>query len=487
MSIAIRLAKKIEEQRAPLFIFRDIVIGVFASIHAGGGFGNKFYTEASCISVFILLFPYISRLKLFILGAVLLFCVLQPALMQSPMLLAVILVSNKQTKNAIVVLLGSGLQLIGGYNPYYLPIYIIPIVVIAATPYLKLRRNPVQIVGLILIGINLIPTLVNHEAPKGHQEYDLEYRIDIRDLYGSPNHDNTYTSINDSGDYKSANVIVLEHDPLHGLAFFNWSQKRLWTENQYYGAPLLRIATALDGFLYSNLGCRVDGFRLRLLGEANHSEHNHYISRTCGKLVFSDSDFLTNGAIGYQKNLIDSLFSEFSVAHIILYGTSICFVISLLFKRDGFALALMLILSISIYIITYIQPIDIRICDTVEPWPHSKGVGGIATGLSSQHGIKTVSRIGCAQILCIARSASGVHRNEKVIVLEGGSSVEISNVTFEAIDLPMGECKGVFDAIPLRKRGDNQLGDCIQNFENVIIIGTNSAKKNSKMIYEASK
>jgi hypothetical protein len=135
----------------------------------------------------------------------------------------------------------------------------------------------------------------------------------------------------------------------------------------------------------------------------------------------------------------------------------------------------------------HIQSVDIRVCDTGSPWPHSKGVGGIASALVDDYGIKSVARRGRAQVLGVARNSSATHQNEKVIFLEGGASVKIGNVTFEALDLPMGLSDGIIDAIPLRKKGENHLGKCIQEFGNIVLIGTNSARSNAKAIYESIK
>jgi hypothetical protein len=133
------------------------------------------------------------------------------------------------------------------------------------------------------------------------------------------------------------------------------------------------------------------------------------------------------------------------------------------------------------------QTVDIRICDNQSPWPHSKGIGGIGSDVSDDSGIKTVSRSGRAQILGIARNAFGSHRNEKVIVMEGGSSVKIGQTTYEALDLPLGESDGIIDAIPIRRIGSDDLGKCLQKIESIVLIGTNSARSNSKTIYDAAK
>lgn len=482
-----QLCAKEEGLYAPLFLSKDLAIGLVAAIYGGGGFGSKFITEASFICTCLLLLPKTPKLKAFMIGAIVVLGLLEPALMQSPMLVATLLLANDHGKSAILVLLGSALQLIGGYNPFYLPIYLIPVVFAAASPLVVLNSRVVKIIGALLITVNIVPTVFPQQTPSGHQDFEPAYRIDIAKHYGAFDPVNTFTSIDDHGDHKSAKVMVLEHDPPHGLASHNWSQKRLWTNNQYFGAPLLRIAAVLDGFLYSNLGCRVDGLRLRLLGEAHAYEHNHHISKKSGKLVFSDSDYLTNGAIGYQKHLIDALFSKFSMAHAILFGTAICCALCFAQGSNAFAVPITVVVALATCISVHNQTIDIRICDTGAPWPHSKGVGGIASAVIDDYGIKTVARRGRAQVLGIARNSTGTHCNEKVIVLEGGASVKIGNVTFEALDLPMGESDGIIDAIPLRRKGENHLGKCIQKFGNVVLIGTNSAKSNSKAIYEAIK
>jgi hypothetical protein len=349
------------------------------------------------------------------------------------------------------------------------------------------KTQVIHIVTLLLLIVGILPTLTPQKSPLGHQGFAFPYRIDVAKRSNTISAASTYTSIDDHGDYTSAKVVVLEHDPPHRIATHNWSQKRLWSENQYFGAPLLRIATELDGFLYSNLGCRVDGLRIRLLGEGHRSEHNSILSKRSGQLFFSDSDMLNNGAIGYQKNLTEALFQRFSIAHGILVTSCACLILALWSRTKPFALPIMAICLLTICIAINLQTVDIRICDRQSPWPHSKGIGGIGAEISEETGIKTVSRNGKAKILAIARNASGSHRDEKVIVMEGSSFVKIGNTTYEALDLPMGNSDGIVDAIPIRQVGCDTPGKCLQKVGDFILIGTNSARTNSKLIYDAAK
>lgn len=475
-----------EEPIAPPFLYQDAILAISAAIYAGGGFGQKFTAEAAFILTALLILVNSPKWGIIAIGGIIGLCLYEPALIQSPPLLGAILVFGKKPKHAILVLLGSALQLIGGFNPFYLPIILIPGILLASWAWTP-KNKLIQITALLLLAVGILPTLVPQKSPLGHQGFAFPYRIEIAKRPDASQAKSTYTSIDDHGDYESAQVMVLEHDPSHGIATHNWSQSRLWTENQYFGAPLLRIATGLDGFLYSNLGCRVDGPRIRLLGESHQTEHNSIISKRSGQLVFSDSDFLNNGAVGYQKNLTDALFQRFSIAHGILLGTTACLILTLWSRTKVIALPLTATVLMTVCIAINFQNVDIRICDTKAPWPHSKGIGGIGSDVSDESGIKTISRSGRAQILGIARNAIGSHRNEKVIVMEGGSSVKIGQTTFESLDLPLGNTDGIVDAIPIRRVGTNDPGKCRQKLENVLLIGTNSAKSNSKTIYDAAK
>jgi hypothetical protein len=407
-------------------------------------------------------------------------------LIQSPPLLATILLASNRPKHAILVLLGSALQFIGVINPFYLPVILIPVVVIASLRQCTPNNNSIRIAGALLIAINILPTLLPQKSPLAQQSLAYPYRIDVAKYSEFSSEGTTYASIDDHGEPDSAQIMVLEHDPPHGLATHNWSQSRLWTENQYFGAPLLRIATGLDGFLYSNLGCRVDGSRFRLLGEGHRTEHNSLVSKKSGQLVFSDSDFLINCAIGYQKNLIEALFERFSLAQAILLGTAFSCALSFWKCTKSFGIPIASVVALAACIAIYKQPVDIRICSSNAPWPHSKGVGGIGSEIEQESGIKTVSRYGKAQILAIARGSSATRRTEKVIVMEGNTSVIIGSTTYEAIDLPQGEVDGIIDAIPIRKQGSSETGKCIQKSGNVTLIGTNSARSNSKTIHAAA-
>jgi hypothetical protein len=477
---------KKEEPIAPPFLYQDVILAVTAAIYAGGGFGQKFTAEAAFILTALLILVNSPKWGIIVITGIIGLCLYEPALIQSPPLLGAILLYGKKPKHAILVLLGSALQLIGGFNPFYLPIILIPGILLASWAWAP-KNKLIQITALLLLAVGILPTLAPQKSPLGHQGFAFPYRIEIAKRPDTSQAKSTYTSIDDHGDYESAQVMVLEHDPPHGIATHNWSQSRLWTENQYFGAPLLRIATGLDGFLYSNLGCRVDGPRLRLLGEGHRTEHNSIISKKSGQLVFSDSDGLNNGAVGYQKNLADALFQRFSIAHGILLGTTACFILTLWPRTKVIALPLMATVLLTVCIANNFQNVDIRICDTKAPWPHSKGIGGIGSDVSDESGIKTVSRSGRAQILGIARNANGLHRNEKVIVMEGGSSVKIGQTIYEALDLPMGDSNGIIDAIPIRRIGSDRPGKCLQKSGGILLIGTNSAKSNSKTIYDAAK
>ncbi len=475
-----------EESIAPPFLYQDAILAISAAIYAGGGFGYKFATEAAFILTALLILVNSPKWGIITIGAIAGLCLYQPALIQSPPLLAAILFYGKKPKHGVLVILGSALQLIGGFNPFYIPIILIPGIVLATWAWTPKNRL-IQIATLLLLAVGILPSLAPQKSPMGHQGFAFPYRIEIAKRPGTIQAKSTYTSIDDHGDFESAQVLVLEHDPPHVIATHNWSQSRLWSQNQYFGAALLRIATGLDGFLYSNLGCRVDGPRIRLLGEGHRTEHNSIISKRSGQLVFSDSDCLNNGAVGYQKNLADALFLRFSIAHGILLGTAVCFILTLWNRTSVIALPLMATVLLTACIAINFQTVDIRICDNQSPWPHSKGIGGVGSDVSGESGIKTVARSGRAEILGIARNAFGTHRNEKVVVMEGGSTVKIGQTTYEALDLPLGESDGIIDAIPIRRTGSDDPGKCLQKIGSILLIGTNSARSNCKTIYNAAK
>lgn len=476
-----------EEPMAPPFWYQDIILATAASIYAGGGFGNKFCTEAAFLSAVLLLLVRFRRLMIPLMGVIVMTCILLPSLMQSPFLLAAILLQGKRPSHAILVLFGSALQLLGGFNPFYLPLILLPMGILSLFHTWAGECRSFKAVAFTLLIVNIAPAIIPLKAPEAHQGFAFPYRVDIAKMAGVSNPGTTYSSIDDHGDLVNSEVLVLEHDPAHGLAKFNWSQQRLWPQNQYYGSVLLRIAAGLDGYLYSNLGCRVENSGLRLLGEAHRSEYNSFISKSSGKLIFSDSDFLNNGAIGYQEHLTDALFRRFSYAHSILFGTAICFLLSLWNCTKTAAMILLATISIATCVALKNHKIDIRIIDDRAPWPHSQGIGGIASEVNAEQGILTVGRIGRARILGIARDATATQKNEKVIVMEGGSIVNIGSATFEALDYPLGKADGITDAIPIREIGSKDLGKCIQKTGNTILIGTNSARLNWKTIYDASK
>ena len=475
------------EPKAPLFRLPDTTLVLAASVYAGGGFGEKFVTQASFLVVLLLILVTSKRWMIPILATILVTSLIQPALIQSPPLLAAIFLCSKRPATAVLVLLGSAVQLIGGFNPYYLPLVLLPAAVFSLWKPKAVERPAFKGIATAMLLINLFPAFLITKSPEAHQGFAFPYRVDIAKMPGVLPPGNTYSSIDDHGDIAGSEIQVLEHDPGHGLAQFNWSQQRLWTQNQYYGSALLRIATELDGFLYSNLGCRVDNPDIRWLGEAHRSEYNSLIGKKGGKLVFSDSDFLTNGAIGYQKQLANAMFHRFSFAHFILFGTSIGFLLALWPRTRTVAMILLATVSISACIGLHNQVIDIRIVDDNAPWPHAKGIGGIGAEVDADRGIMTVARAGRARILGIGRDCSATHRDEKVIVMEGGSTVKIGSITFHALDLPLGNTDGITDAIPVRELGSNEPGKCIQKSGKIVLIGTNSARENWKAIYDASK
>ncbi|TAE93244.1 MAG: hypothetical protein EAZ81_00490 [Verrucomicrobia bacterium] len=476
-----------EGAKSPLFPYREIILALLASFYGGGGFGDKFFTETSFLAVSLIIMVTSKKWMILIICTIIITTLFQPALIQSPLLLAGILFSAKKPIHGVIVLLGSAMQHIGAFNPYYIPLILILVSAFMLWRPFDSEKLAFKGITSALLAINILSAFLVTKSPEAHQGFDFPYRVDIAKMTGVQAPGNTYSSIDDQGDLSGSEILVLEHDPKHGLAEFNWSQQRLWTNNQYFGSPLLRIATSLDGYLYSNLGCRVQNSGIRLLGEAHRTEYNSYISKKSGKLIFSDSDFLNNGAIGYQPHLIQATFHKFSHAHFILYGTSLGFIFALWLKSKQTAITIMAAVSVTACIGLHYQKIDIRIVDRNAPWPHSNGIGGIAANVSEEEGIMKVGRTGRAKILGIARDCSATHQNEKVIVMEGGSTVTIGNSIYEALDLPKGIENGINDAIPVRKKGTTEIGSCIQQVGDILLIGTNSAKSNWKKIYDASK
>lgn len=478
---------KKEEPKAPPFLYQEVILALAASIYAGGGFGNKFYTEVAFLISVALLLVRAKRWMIPIVGVILVSSVLLPPLIQSPFLLAAVFLHARRTTQAILILLGSALQLFAGFNPFYLPLFLLPLAIWALFYKRPADCKAAKAVVIALVFANIAPALVPQKAPVAQQSFEFPYRIDVAKNTEDVTRGKTYSSIDDHGDRVNADILVLEHDPGHGFATFNWSQKRLWTQNQYYGSALLRIATSLDGYLFSNLGCRVVNSGMRLLGEAHQGEFNSFISKSTGKLIFSDSDFLTNGAIGYQDHLAHALFRRFSYAHLILYGTAIGLMLALWKKTGTTAMIMLAALSVSALFALHNRAVDIRIVDDRAPWPHSHGIGGIASAVDQEQGIQTVGRMGNARILGIARDSSATHKSENVIVMEGGARVTVDGITFEASDYPLGLSDGIIDAIPIRRVGSEKTGRCILKTEHTTLIGTNSARMNWKRINDASK
>jgi hypothetical protein len=473
-----------EEPKAPPFSWTDVVLAITSAVYAGGGFGQRFVSEAAFIISLLTLIIWERGLKCAALLLILGFCIYQPALMQASPLLAALLIGANRPKQGIIVLIGSSLQLFGGLNPYYIPLILIPLVGLCAIDRWRLNGTVIKILTVAFLAMNILPTLLPLKAPIGHQQFAYPYRIDVAKRMEKSDGGETYSSIDDHGDHRNADILVLEHDPPHGLATENWSQKRLWSENYYFGAPLYRVATTLDGFLYSNLGCKVGNSTIRFLGEAHRTEHNAFISRGGGRTIFSDSDFLNNGAVGYQMHLNSALFERFSLSQAILLFSALASVLALIPKTRVLVTPILITLAISVCIALHNQKIDVRIVTDRQIWPHSKGVAGIGSEINEVTGVITVSRQGKSKILGLARDCTGSHNGERVVVMEGGSIVRIGETLYSAMDLPMGESSGVLDAIPICKLGSNASRSSIVRVDGVTLIGTNSARVNWRKIYE---
>jgi hypothetical protein len=478
---------KKEEPAAPPFLLYDVLLAILCAVYCGGGFGIKFFTEAAFILIATLILVNSSKRGILFIGAIIVTSILLPALIQSPALLSTILFAGNRPKHAVLVLLGSALQFVGQINPFYLPVILIPIVAIVSMARLKCHDKCLQVATIFLLSINILPTLFPQSTPQGHKGFEFPYQIEIAEHTNRSDNVKCYTSIDNYGDIDSAKILILEHDAPKDMASHNWIQRRSWTQNQYFGAPLFRIATSLDGFLYSNLGCRIDGSSFRYLGEAHREEHNDFISKKSGQIVFSDSDFLLNGSIGYQDNLIKSIFCRFSIAQLILLGTALSCAFSLWKITKSFAMPVAGIVALVSIIMMHSKTIDVRISSSSAPWPHSKGIGGLGSEIDETSGIKIVSRHGRAQILAIGRGSEATICIEKVVVMEGNSSVIIDGITYEALDLPQGNVEGIINAIPIRKKGETDNGKCIQKIGKITLIGTNSARSNSKIIYASIK
>jgi hypothetical protein len=479
--------KRKGEPTAPLFRNVETLLWLLAAVYSGGAFGEKVLTQTAFLLILLIILVSSRKWEMGILAVIIGTSLIQPALMQCPFLISAILIYTKRPEKSALVMLGSALQLIGSLNPFYIPLFLLFPIGLTLWRPIKLQSHTFNATILALVLINLFPAFTHTRSPEAHQGFAFPYRIDIAKMQGVNPPGATYSSIDNHGDIATSEIQVLEHDPKHGLATFNWSQRRLWPENQYYGSVLLRIACELDGFLYSNLGCRVDHSSIRLLGEAHQTEYNSFISKKFGKLVFSDSDPLNNGAIGYQQHLFSALFQKYSLAHFILIGCSFACLLTLIPRTKSSGIYLLAIISITVCMQMYNQSIDVRIVDDRAPWPHSKGVGGIASELDEKSGIITVGRTGRAKILAIARGMHAQLLNEKVVVMEGDASVKIGSKVYEALDLPLGEFNGILDSIPIRERGTHGPGQCIQKVEGITLIGTNSARINHKSIYDAAK
>ena len=71
--------------------------------------------------------------------------------------------------------------------------------------------------------------------------------------------------------------------------------------------------------------------------------------------------------------------------------------------------------------------------------------------------------------------------------MEGCARVKLGSIWYEALDIPQGDVDGIIDAIPIRQIDGNADTKCKQLLSGTVLIGTNSARKNSKAIYDASR
>ncbi len=328
----------------------------------------------------------------------------------------------------------------------------------------------------MLLGVITVPT------PSGQNNFAFKYRINISDIFNTTKA-LTYTSIDNKGDKEKSEVYIIEHDS-DLTDNQNWIQSRKWTSNYLYGSETLRTASRLDGYLFSNIGSHISNASLRLLGDATYNDKNSYLSIDSKAYYFSDSDFLTNSAVGYQKNLIESIFTLFSYSHILLFGLAVSCIIAL-FQHNHTHLLLYNILLLICFTYFYnIQKTSVKIISDREIWPHSNGIGGIGMEVNDKTGIIYISKYGQGQILCIGRNTFGKHSGEKVIVLEGGAKVNIDGETWVAPDYPLGENQGIKDALPVTREGEKIGSNSIVHVNDVCIIGTNSARINIDAIYK---
>ena len=470
------------EVKTPLFSYLDVALCIFASVVGGGGFGSRLIAESAFLGLLALLSLKSKnsvQIAIVLLGISGIFA---PAILQCELFLVALLIISGKPFIGLILCLCTLSQMIGCINPFYIPAF-----GILFSLLLVLNKDKVNKISKtclwVSISILAYTAFLQIPIPQGQSSFAFPYQIDPSSFIGKPYTSETYTSIDNKGDWKSAKVLVLEHDAPEPLRKFNWSQKRLWTENQLFGTPVLRIAVALDGYLFSNLGSRVDNSFFRFLGEAHYGESNSFISMKKGQFIFSDSDFLTNGAIGYQSNLINSLFQSYSLSHLIFLFSVICSFLSLILPSPWLLITCIAITSTISIAVPFFTRCDVRIVSNTPIWPHSQGVFGLGNEPHEKDTVITTARYGQAKVLGVARNAIANHLSEKVVVLEGGAKVKIGDQVWQALDLPLGECDGIIDALPLQQIGAESKLQPRATANGVLIIGTNSARKNSEEIF----
>lgn len=475
----IKLAKGREYYCSLPFLFKLSLVSAVA-ISAGGGLGWRAVSDLAFIATLGLIGASESNLKRLLIICISALSIIEPSIFQSNVFIASLLICFKHYKLTIIALASNLIQCIGHINPIYTPIYLLIIYIIISCIHIKTIYLKCFIVLFLIL--NTFLNIIVIPSPKSQQAFDYKYRIDISDITRKDSA-KTYTSIDNSGSMDNSEVYILEHDSIKKTDG-NWFQGRKWINTYLYGSELLRIATRMDGYLFSNLGSHIKAPSIRLLGEASYKTSNSYISIIKNSFYFSDSDFLTNSAVGYHKNLLESLFQRFSLSHVIIFGSVLSCIIGLTNIKNTFLLFWNIALITIVVYIHSNQRINIKIVSDRDIWPHSNGVSGIGMEVNKKTGIKYTSKQGKADLLGIERYNTGIYNGEKVVILEGGAKVIINGITVTAPDYPLGENQGIIDAIPLLRSDIENESNSDISINGVRVIGTNSARLNFDAIFQ---
>lgn len=439
-----------------------ILLGVALFFCSAAGFGSALlYSINIGVLFFVLLWRTIKLneiIKAIVVFFSLIVCLLEPATTSLTSFLSLLLLSQGFTRASISFLFSQ--------IPYHLsqffnlPVFALhPVLVglVFTISYVTfynsdnrvvnffLYKVPILSYGLLLLISQFVVWPIEKpketKAPPGYRIGNTVERIIGRNLqptallsYGNDKQEVTYNS-----------TVYLDHDAPQEVSNANYRQPRPWGNNTLIGPEHLLFAVKRDSVYIFNLGARIrPELGSKILSFYDSGEVVPIIIQKNKKLIFADSDMLTDRLASYQHNLITAIAGTDLMTRSFFIASALMLLLTCFTKKN--------ILFCVLFLGTYILFLhlekksgSVRYVGRDLKWAHSDLGYGLVRALQDQDVMVTHGKKNSI-ILVVASKSTAVLSSERYVVLEPLAEVTIGNHLLKSLDLPLGTKDGVVDA-----------------------------------------